>query len=435
VKAFLSLLAGRKGNPHALRASHAKKSTTMLVFVLGLFLVLAFPSWRTIYRYSASFKFAAALLYSLAFCALFAVVLIFKDKIAGMPILGSPLVSIVPLILIFLVAAFIYPKADSLKYVMRGSDQDDAVIVCTQALLNGNSPYSVRTYYGNPPSPGPGELLLYLPFVHLGLYPFGTLIILFLAALLLRRSCSSWLAPNMFLLALSSSLAFWELVGVGSDLHFVGAIMLISALLVSNERSKGWFVFCIGSVLCGFAATARIVFLFVPLVFGFVLLRRSKAKALAFFLISLFTALSLHVFFNWITPGIYTPMHLLETAVEIFDDRIIMGLSILACLCVAWIVFHDFTKRNIELTGALAVTLGAPLFLTALTGLITRRHGDLASWEGANVLAPAAVLAGAAFAVHICKSTGSTSQFKAETSSNSQGIDEGSGIPGEGGVA
>jgi hypothetical protein len=404
LKAFLSLLAGRKGQVHKIRTSQEKRKITTPVLVLGLFLLLVVPSWRAIYRYLPFLKLAAALVYSLAVCALYSAILLFKEKTVRWPILNSSFVTIVLLVLIFSIVIFVYPQADALKSEMRGSDQDDAVIVSTQALFKGNSPYLARTYYGNIPSAGPGELLLYAPFVYLGIYQFGLPIILVVVAIMLRLSFSSWVAPNIFLLLLSSAVVFWELAAIGNDLFFVGAIILLSALLVSRDGSEGWLAFGVASVLCGLAATARVVLLFVPLVFGFGLRKRSKTKALAFSLISLFLALFLHALFKLMTPGRYQPLHLLAKVGKIFDARI-MALLILACLCVVWAAFHYSKNRGIELVYALAVALGVPLFFTALGELIKVSHWDLALWEGANYSSPAAILAGAAIAVYVCRST------------------------------
>jgi len=74
-------------------------------------------------------------------------------------------------ILITLVNILVYPLADSLKYQARGSDQDDALIVGAKNLISGKNPYEAHTYFpGNPLSPGPGWLIMNLPFTTSGLY-------------------------------------------------------------------------------------------------------------------------------------------------------------------------------------------------------------------------------------------------------------------------
>ena len=55
-----------------------------------------------------------------------------------------------------------YPRADALRAVGRGSDQDDCVRQLVDNVLSLRAPYGVG-YFGDPCSTGPGELVPYLP--------------------------------------------------------------------------------------------------------------------------------------------------------------------------------------------------------------------------------------------------------------------------------
>ena len=88
-------------------------------------------------------------------------------KISQNPWVIMPLFSGVVLISV----AILYPYADNLKEIDAGSDQDDAIMLCGQAIMRGEFPYSEFTYLGNPPSPAPGMLLIFLLSIATGWYP------------------------------------------------------------------------------------------------------------------------------------------------------------------------------------------------------------------------------------------------------------------------
>ena len=68
------------------------------------------------------------------------------------------------------IAFLVYPRADALRQVLRGSDQDDAVIAVAMGLARGEYPFATLTYLGNPVSAGPLWGLAHFPFAATGTY-------------------------------------------------------------------------------------------------------------------------------------------------------------------------------------------------------------------------------------------------------------------------
>jgi hypothetical protein len=82
-----------------------------------------------------------------------------ENKIVALTIIGA--------IFITIIFSIGYPIANSGKFGP-GSDRDEAINIATTALFNGDFPYTQKTYFGNPITPGPGALLLSSPFVLAG---------------------------------------------------------------------------------------------------------------------------------------------------------------------------------------------------------------------------------------------------------------------------
>ena len=95
-------------------------------------------------------------------------------------ILDSQLTMIFLLALILAANLLLYPHELALQAIGRGSDAGDALIKSGNLLLKGNFPYSIPTYLHNPISPGPGWVLMLMPFTCTGLY---VLLIPFFSAL------------------------------------------------------------------------------------------------------------------------------------------------------------------------------------------------------------------------------------------------------------
>ena len=145
-----------------------------------------------------------------------------------MPLFGS---------VVLLGVGVLYPYADGLKELMMGSDQDDAIMLCGQALMRGEFPYSELTYLGNPPSPAPGMLLIFLLSIATGWYPLTTLIFLSLTIWIISQTDGIQTAAR-FVAYLSLSLVFWYQLAVGLDLIVMGLLVLLTTKLSAMAKPQ-----------------------------------------------------------------------------------------------------------------------------------------------------------------------------------------------------
>jgi len=372
-----------------------------IFYFVSSIILFVFPSFRTIFKYIRFAPCISMIIYSFItigiYFSIFFLLSYFKSfKLFKIAII-SPFPTIALLLAIALVIIFIYPIADALKYQRRGSDQDDAVIITTQALLRGEAPYSMRTYFGNRPSPGPGELILYVPFVATGTYQAGTLVVLIILALVLRAACSNWIASNIFLALLSSSLSFWELIAAGSDLYFIGSIIMLAGLIVCHDLLGRLSGDILSGILCALISTSRVVFIFIPLVFGFELWKDPKYRGLIFASATLLLGIALHIIFYTVFPGEYTPLHIVRKAMRFSSYGMVVASLIL--LAFVGIVLYRYAQ-TLELNVLLIATLGTPLLCTSIAQLSTR-HFNFANWEGASYLAPVALICASASGIFL----------------------------------
>jgi hypothetical protein len=275
--------------------------------------------------------------------------------------------------------------ADDLKYHMRGSDQDDCLLLVANRFMHYVSPYAKTTYLGNPCSPGPGWVLLLAPVLTDARYFLVAPLSLTAAAYAVYKIGRNVYAVNLFLLFCMSSVAFWETTVVGGDLFSVGCVLCLCLALLYvdvGRRSVAWWI---GLVLLALIATARIVFIcLAPLISLFLWKRRSQLGYLAL-VVGLGGALALNgLFFLW-DPANYTPLHLIRKgAVLLFGP--LRVISIIAVPVIAWITISKVRDSFSSWLRYTWVALMTPLALVALGDLIRIRHWDLASWEGATYL-------------------------------------------------
>lgn len=300
---------------------------------------------------------------------------------------SNPIFISVVLIITFTVIIFAYPIADGLKAQMRGSDQDDCVILGAQRLIQGLFPYSVRSYYGNPCSPGPGMLILYLPFVYFHVYVGGAFAILLTALACLRRQSYSWLKPGYFLFFLSMSLLWWELQVVGSDLISLGlGLVLVMTILPNMIANKQKIYIVLVGILVGLLASTRINLFFIFPLLSIFIFWYWKKGAFLFFFIALFFALIPTLWLYSLNPAEFTPFHLvgkagvlLPPATFLFAALVCAGLGILG------IVLGRKSLRY----GAVSLFLGlAPMLCILALADIWNRQWQWSQWEGANYLMP-----------------------------------------------
>ena len=348
--------------------------------ILCLLLVLWLTGQRDLFKFGAEF----ATLMSLGYLGILSWILGFNPRWWQQLLERRWLVLSIATITAFFAVIVVYPYADGLKEVMRGSDQDDAVMICGQALLRGEFPYLQRTYFGNPASPAPGMLFLFLPSIISGWYPLTTLIALVLTTYFVQQRTGHQAAVD-FVAYLSTGLLFWDHLAVGLDLIVLGLLVLLTTELCSSSKSLK-DVILVG-LLCGILGATRTVFAFVPLMYGFILFQRSKYHGLVVATLgALFTVCFHGIFLLWDQEH-YTPLHLFGKGdVLLTGYWRPMALSIVSILGAYLII-----KRSAKPYFAYQVTLftlGSSLGILAIASLFTFHQGNFAHWEGANYLMP-----------------------------------------------
>jgi hypothetical protein len=355
--------------------------------VWGAVLFLQLASLRVIFKYFPVYLHKFILLYLFITFFLYSM---FLGKYGVFELIKEffkkRVIFVILIILIILINFFVYPIADNLKYQGKGSDQDDALIVTGQNLIVGKNPFWAHTYFfTNPLSPGPGWIILNLPFAIKGLYFFLTPFYIILLCLLLRRVTGSYFCGNIFLILCMSSLAFWETMVVGSDMLAIGILFILSIGAVFYSMDKAGVPLFLSMLLLAFAATSRIVFIYIIPVMGVFFLRHSKFKHLIYLLAALAITVLLHLVFYFWDPVAYTPLHLLAKGSKLLTP----GLKLSAVLLTLAVLIFTYLKVKNNISSWLlffCLSLTAPLLFVSIGDLINVRNYNFALWEGANYL-------------------------------------------------
>jgi len=266
--------------------------------------VLLFTAQREISRFTGEWADVFNLAYALILVWLFGLRPSWWQKVSQTPWVIIPLFSAVVLIGV----GFLYPYADGLKALMMGSDQDDAIMLCGQALLRGEFPYYQPTYLGNPASPAPGMLLLFTLSVTTGWYPLTTLIFLSLTIWIISQTDGIQTAAR-FVAYLSLSLVFWYQLAVGLDLIVMGLLVLLTTKLSAMARTPRHAL--IIGILSGILGATRVVFVFIPFMYSFIVFQRSKQCGVITAISGTIITLGLHGAFLLWDHSHYTPFHII----------------------------------------------------------------------------------------------------------------------------
>ena len=141
----------------------------------------------------------------------------------------------------------VYPHANS-HGVSVGSDRDDAATIGARHLLDGEFPYSERTYLGNPISQFPVGLFAAVPFVlTTGSAGYESLLWLpVLLVLMVRVARSAGSAALVAAVAFAVSPGLWRELLTGGDL--IPSVTAVCACLALIESP--WFWPLLGAALC-----------------------------------------------------------------------------------------------------------------------------------------------------------------------------------------
>ena len=204
------------------------------------------------------------------------------------------------------------------------------------------------------------------------------------AALTLRWVSGGWSAPNRFLLIAFSSLAFWEVSAVGSDFPTFGVVLVILLCLLDRWRDRLALLLALALML-GIVATARVVFLFVPILFGFLVWQHNRRAGVILAAIAATVAVALHVGFWLWDAALYTLFHVISLADQV--TPLAIKLAGVVATGSAGVALCFARGPSLERWFALLwLSLAAPLAFVALGDLIVCGHGDPAAWEGANYM-------------------------------------------------
>jgi hypothetical protein len=358
-----------------------------------LLLLIIAPNARAIYKYAPTSPLALTILYAFLMLVLinFFQTQYFKSRFEKW--VGNYWYIFFVLATVTLVIWFAYPYADGLKMQMRGSDQDDCVIIGATQLLNFGHPYIQKSYFGSPCSPGMGMLLLYLPFVFLQVYSFGAIVFAVLNILLVMRYTGSIYQAAFFSTLLFGSLFQLEMLVVGSDLFILGCGIAIASLKISEAISTQDIKTIIWlAILIGLLSSTRINFLVIFPVMSFFIFLHWRKGAVIFGIISFCIAILPSAYIYQLNPVEFSPLHLLDKVDNLLQVGVREITSILSIL--AFLVGVYFVKKSVKnICSALLLSLSPSLLVLALGDLIVKSGGQLGQWEGANYLLPIIPLA------------------------------------------
>lgn len=366
-----------------------------------IFFVIA-PNLRPIFRYFTFFQSGLFIIYSLFVFLLVYLLQKNKFKFYFSKLLGSYWFIFFIFLLVTLLIWFLYPIADGLKSQMRGSDQDDCVIISVKQLASLLHPYVKTSYYGNPCSTGLGIILLYFPFVLFNIYFLASISFAYLCVNVIARFRDTYTASAFLILQFSSLFSF-ELLIVGSDLIFLGfglvllIFQIINLVLKKNTYNIFWL-----AVFAGLLSSSRINFLVIAPIISIFIFIHWQRGGLLFGLFSISTAIIPSSIVYFIDPSKFSPFHLIEKSNLLLQGglkEVAIFLSILAFLFSC-----NLIKKSIKL-------LPISLFLCLLPSLLFLSFSDLllrklnfATWEGANYLAPIIPLSFAIISYYVTKS-------------------------------
>jgi len=358
------------------------------ITALLLVFLLAIPSARAVFKYINIFEPAPIIIYTLA---TFFLVIVLK-KLRSYPTfekwLGSYWYIAFVLLSVSLLVVFMYPIADGLKTQMRGSDQDDCVIIGASQLLNFSHPYTQTSYFGNPCSPGLGMLLIYLPFVAFNLYPLAALSFALFAILTLQRHFSSTFKVAFFTTLLFSCFFVIEMLVVGSDLFIIGfGLVILGYQLIEKLKNKSIIGILWLAIFTGLIASARVNFLvLLPVISIFVFLHWRRG-AFIFAAVSACVAILPSLYIYVLDPASFSPFHLVGKS----DNLLKGGLKEIGLIAsaAAFFVSVYIVRKSVEcIPIALALSLAPSLLSVAIGDLLWSRSGNISLWEGANYLLP-----------------------------------------------
>jgi len=291
---------------------------------------------------------------------------------------------ILSVLAITIIILYGYPIADGLKLHGKGSDQDDCVILGVEKLLKAQNPYSERSYLNGPCSTGMGVLISYIPFVYIGFYELGSVVFMIMTLWYLYK-VKGPRVTFFYKITLLTNILFIEQMVVGSDLFFIGFLLLIAALYMdTNIDNMSTRKILILSVLVGLTASSRINMPIILPIFSIFVYSRNKVAGILLFLVSSLIAILPSFLIYVSNPALFTPLHLIEIS------KVLLSFSarlVIVCIMVFLFVVSLFlySKKVILFTSALLWIL-TPMFVGLLIGGVAQDKHQLAISRHFNYL-------------------------------------------------
>ncbi len=239
------------------------------------------------------------------------------------------------LVALLVLVSVAYPRADALREVGRGSDQDDCVRELVDNVLALRAPYGTG-YFGDPCSTGPGELVPYLP---LGLWDGYFVVVPVLAVLLGYRVLTLLTDRGTAVLLSLTQLVCWlflEMAATGSDLVVIGWLFATATTASTlGLRRHDPVLTCVGGTAYFLFASSRLPLLVVAAASGVILLAVCGARAWRVLAPALPGASALYLGTWAVAPARFRPGHLVGKSVRILRD---LGDDRLAWLLLVGVV-------------------------------------------------------------------------------------------------
>ena len=310
--------------------------------LLGLLLALAFPSAAIVEKY---FGLAGVLVYWVGVAAiLYGGYHTYPRWSHLITERRAMWLAAATLLAVGILFAVIYPIANA-PAPQRGSDNDDAIVLGVQALMQGRNPYQERTYLGNPVNSMLGGFLLAAPFVWLDNGALQNLfwLVLFWAAM--RFYLRGWRGALLLLwclLGLAPLVLYSILIGdskIANTLYILLTILILMVLAPQSRRPLALKIAL--AALLGVALASRANFLgLTPLLFASIGYRSSwrLACGLMAVVLAVFGALNLPLYL--LDPAGFMPIvsgNVLARFRPILPhaDTIIIGLTGIVSLALA----------------------------------------------------------------------------------------------------
>ena len=359
------------------------KLNTLILF--GLTFLIFLPNLRIFFKYTP-YPVLLSIVYFLFLVTLFKIIFSRSNFINSL--ISNKILLFIILLSLYTLTYIVYPIADGLKVQMRGSDQDDCVILGVKHLLNLENPYLTKSYFGNPCSTGFGVLLFYIPFVYFDMYALGAPFITSVLTYFIYKYYNDLSSAGIFLIVNIACLLMVELMVVGSDLILIGMGIVLLALLLSLAIEKENIrLIILVAIICGIIASTRINFMILIFISASYIFLYHKKGAWVFLVISLTLALGPSVIIYLSNPDMFTPLHLIGKSKKLLPPMLRYVIVFMTGILYFYSLFIvNRSAKNIAMS--FFIVLFPMLIGLSLSDLVFLRDLKFQYWEGANYLIP-----------------------------------------------